>query len=108
INLEEKMSYGTVVKELARILGDRIIAYDNLPDHCGCILHISGPIKRIDIEIQALDEGASDLAAFVRECLAAPSANLQRVGIGLPDEALTLLTDSRDTANKQEGLEAHA
>ena len=50
------MSYGTVVKELARSLEGHIIAYDNLPNHGGCILYIDGPVRRIDIEIGALDQ----------------------------------------------------
>lgn len=87
------MSYGTVVKELARILGRQIIAYDNLPNHGGCILYISGPVKRIDIEVKALDEGASDLAAFVRRILASPPDDVQHMGIGLRDGELTLVTD---------------
>ena len=102
------MSYGTIVKELARILGDRIIAYDNLPDHCGCILYVSGPVKRIEIEVLALEEGASDVAAFVRQILASPPEKSRRVGIGLRDGKLSLLTDSLEAEQTKTPAEANA
>ena len=85
------MSYGTIVTQLARTLGRQIVAYDNLPDHGGCILHVDGPVREIDIEIGALDEGVSDLAAFVREVLASPTVSATRVCIGVRDGALALL-----------------
>jgi len=82
------MSYGTVVKELARSLGRQIIAFDNLPDHGGCILYIGGPVRRIDITIAALDEGSSDLAAFVRQVLSSPPPEVKRIGIDVRDGEL--------------------
>lgn len=102
------MSYGTVVKELARKLDRQIIAYDNLPQHGGCILYIDGPIRRIDIAIKALDEGASDVAAFVRQVLASPPANKKRIGIGLRDGNLSLLSEEELAQQKSEAVEAAA
>lgn len=87
------MSYGTVVKELARSLGRQIIAYDNLPDHGGCILHLGGPVRRIDITTAALEEGSSDLAAFVRQVLSSPPDEQTRIGIGVRDGELALLSE---------------
>ena len=86
------MSYGTVVKELARSLGKHIVAYDNLPDHGGCILYIDGPVRRVDIEIAALGYGARDVAAFVREVLASPPA-CDKISIGVRDGELTLVSE---------------
>jgi len=103
-----QMSYGTVVKELARKLDRQIIAYDNLPQHGGCILYIDGPIRRIDIAIKALDEGASDVAAFVRQVLASPPANRKRIGIGVRDGELSLLSDEELVQQKKESAEAAA
>lgn len=85
------MSYGTIVKELARALGKQIIAYDNLPNHGGCILYIDGPLRRIDVDIKALDEGAGDLAAFVRRVLASPPPGETRIGIGIQGGELAVL-----------------
>lgn|SRR5690606_10952834 len=96
------MSYGTVVKELARILGKQILAYDNLPDRGGCILYVSGPIKRIEIEVRALDEGASDLAAFVRQTIASPPDGVQCVGIGMRDGVLALRIDQEAEIDKSQ------
>lgn len=102
------MSYGTVVKDLARILGKQILAYDNLPDRGGCLLYVSGPIKRIDIEVRALDEGASDLAAFVRQTIASPPENVQCVGIGMRDGAFALFTDEAAETDKNQLASAGA
>lgn len=87
------MSYGTVVKELAQSLGRQIIAYDNLPDHGGCILYVGGPVRRIDITTAALEEGSSDLAAFVRQVLSSPPDDQTRMGIGVCDGKLALLAE---------------
>ncbi|WP_442592890.1 hypothetical protein ACSBPU_15495 [Parapusillimonas sp. JC17] len=51
------MSYGTIVNELARLLDIPIIAYDNIPHRGGCILYLDGPVRRIDIDTAALDQG---------------------------------------------------
>lgn len=86
------MSYGTIVAELARKLGKLIIAYDNLPDHGGCILHVrGGPVKRLDIEVAALDEDISDLAAFVRRAIADSAAPGAHLRIGMRDGQLAVL-----------------
>lgn len=87
------MSYGTLVAELARKLGKLIIAYDNLPDHGGCILHVrgSGLVKRLDIEVAALDEDISDLAAFVRRIIAESPALGAHLRIGMRDGQLAVL-----------------
>lgn len=85
------MSYGTIVKELAGSLGRYIIAYDNLPDHGGCILYLDGSIKRIDISIEALDLGASDVAAFVRKTISAPPADTKMLRVGVVDGELAVL-----------------
>lgn len=85
------MSYGTIVNELARTLGRHIIAYDNLPDHGGCILYLDGPVKRIDISIGALEEGPSTVAAFVRQVISLPPSEQTSLKIGLRDGDLTVL-----------------
>jgi len=85
------MSYGTVVKELARSLEDHIIAYDNLPNHGGCILYIDGPIRRIDIEIGALNQGVAALATFVREVLASTRGTVARIGVGIREGSLAVI-----------------
>lgn len=85
------MSYGTIVNELARTLGRHIIAYDNLPEHGGCILYLDGPVKRIDITIEALEEGSNSVAAYVRQIISAPPSEQTTVKIGLRDGKLTVL-----------------
>ena len=102
------MSYGTIVTQLARTLGRQIVAYDNLPDHGGCILHVEGPVKEIDIELSALDEGVSDLAAFVREVLASPQAGATKISIGVRNGELTVLNDAEPIAEKKKPAEAGA
>ncbi len=101
------MSYGTVVKELARSLGKHIVAYDNLPDHGGCILYIDGPVRRIDIEIQALSHGARELAAFVRDVLASPP-DATRIGVCVQNGELALSSEPMFARMHETSVEANA
>ena len=84
------MSYSTIVKELARSLGAQIIAFDNLPDHGGCILYLAGPLRRIDISIEALDKRPKDLAEFVRQVIEDPPPASGRVRIGVKGGSLVV------------------
>jgi len=85
------MSYGTVVNELARKLEHHIIAFDNLPDHGGCILYMDGPVKRVDIEIAALAEGVDKLAAFVEHVLVSTPRSVGRVCVGMRNGDLAVV-----------------
>ena len=85
------MSYGTVVNELARKLEHHIIAFDNLPDHGGCILYLDGPVKRIDIKIDALHEGVDKLAAFVEQVLVSTPRSVGSVCVGMRDGGLAVV-----------------
>jgi len=85
------MSYGTLVNQLEERLDNRIIAFDNLPGHGGCILYLEGPVKRIDIERGALERGVDELAAFVRQMMAGASATIERVVVGVRGGALAVM-----------------
>lgn len=85
------MSYGTIVKKLARALDGHIIAYGNLPSYGGCILYLDGPVKRIDVEIGALDRDTEELAGFLRKLMAAGKLSAKRLRVGVRDGSLTVV-----------------
>lgn len=85
------MSYGTIVHKLARALEGQIIAYSNLPHRGGCILYLSGPIKRIDIELGALSCNMEELAEFLRRLIADTKRPTYLVKVGMRDSALTVV-----------------
>lgn len=86
------MSYGSIVRELADQLDNHIVAYDNLPQRGGCILYLDAPMRRVEITRDALDRGAREVAAFVRQLLAveAPMAAGRR-SVGVRDGVLAML-----------------
>jgi hypothetical protein len=102
------MSYGTIVRELARSLGKQIIAYDNMPEHAGCILHMDGPLKRMEIGIDAMDKRPSELAAFVRQVLAEPPPGQKCVRIGVREGELTLMVSAPLAEERRMPAEAGA
>ena len=85
------MSYGQIVAALARSLGGQIIGYDNIPDRGGCILYMRGPVRRVDITSQALEQGADELAAFIRDSILAPPSANASVRVGLHQGQLAVL-----------------
>lgn len=85
------MSYDKVAKDLARSIQWRVIAYDNLPEHSGCILYLDAPIKRINIEIAALDRGAEELAEFIRDRAKAMDGSAKSLEVGVRDGVLAVL-----------------
>lgn len=89
------MSYGTIVKELAKQLDSHIVAYDNLPQRGGCILYLDSPMLRVEVTRDALDRGAREVANFVRQLLAEPPRAPRRLSIGVCECGLVLLDDAR-------------
>lgn len=85
------MSYGQVVAELTKSLDTEIVGYDNMPDHGGCILYMKGPVRRIDITIEALDRGPEELAEFIRELTTGRATPGPRLLVGVRDGTLVLL-----------------
>lgn len=85
------MSYDKVAKDLARSIQWRVIAHDDLPEHGGCILYLDAPIKRINIEIAALDRGAEELAEFIRDRAKAMDGSAKSLEVGVRDGVLAVL-----------------
>lgn len=67
------------------------MSYDNLPEHGGCILYLDAPIKRINIEIAALDRGAEELAEFIRDRAKAMDGSAKSLEVGVRDGVLAVL-----------------
>lgn len=85
------MSYDKVAKELARTIEWRVVAYDNLPQHGGCVLYLEAPVKRINIEIGALARGAEELAGFIRDTIRAGKGQVASIAVGVRDGELAVL-----------------
>ncbi|MFA7670420.1 MAG: hypothetical protein WCX93_13835 [Burkholderiaceae bacterium] len=86
-----QMSYGQIVSALTRSLDARIIGYDNLPDHGGCILYGVGRVKRIDVTAQALECGTQELAAFLRQTIDDSSVEGSSLRVGMREGRLAVL-----------------
>lgn len=85
------MSYDKVTRDLARTIEWRVIAYDNLPHYGGCILYLDAPVKRINIEISALDRGAEELSSFIRETIKSATGSGNTIAVGVRDGNLAVL-----------------
>ncbi len=68
------MSYGKLVGNFPIPLRREIIAYDNLPEHGGCILHLRGEPKRIDLDLCAVNHDRVELTEFLCALLERPTA----------------------------------
>lgn len=74
------MSYGEFIKELPSSLKRQIIAYDNLPNHEGCILYFRGGPRRIDVDVHAFDLDRAELVELLFElCERSTAGGRQRI-----------------------------
>lgn len=74
------MSYGKFVKDLPNSLKRKIIAYDNLPNHAGCVLFVQGGPKRVELDLKVLEHDWGELADWLYEVVDRPSlSNALRV-----------------------------
>src|SRR5690606_30067709 len=69
------MSYGKFVKELPASLKRHIVAYDNLPEHGGCILYFRSGPKRVDLDLCVLSHSAPELIKVLHELVERPRSH---------------------------------
>ncbi|MDS1140748.1 hypothetical protein RE432_09890 [Pusillimonas sp. SM2304] len=84
------MSYGKFVEELSRSLKHHILAYDNLPDHGGCILHLREGPTRVDVDVHVIDLNKEELIKMLSSVINDTSLHGKRIKISLQNKGLVM------------------
>lgn len=88
------MSYGKFVKDLPNVLRRQIIAYDNLPNHEGCVLFLRGGPKRVELDVRLFDHEQSDLPDLLEQLADRPIAPGTSLRVVIKDGHLAVIEPS--------------
>ncbi|TFL14244.1 hypothetical protein CSC67_08815 [Pusillimonas caeni] len=74
------MSYGKFIGDLPKALKRYIIAYDNLPNHEGCLLYVRGS-RKVILDARVFDHDREALSDSLYEIIEGPPDEKLRITV---------------------------
>jgi hypothetical protein len=82
------MSYGRFVSELNRGIEGLVIAYDNKPEHGGCVLYLKDEQRKVIIEADVIEYDREEAIALLRQRIRKGGWDGASVKLGVRDGEL--------------------
>jgi aerobic-type carbon monoxide dehydrogenase small subunit (CoxS/CutS family) len=98
------MSYGRFIDELCKGIEGRVVAYDNIKDHGGCVVYLRGkPLRTITVEAAAIDCERIETLSLLREKIREDHWGALHLILAVHGDALVFKAGCLPISNKQGG-----